>query len=297
MVEDDHRATVKARSAAFIRIELSNNDRAAPDEEEFLVCQRALLRAAGPWWSHRHQCDSILLRRLDRRCQPMALSASRHKDQGPISISRGITCAIAAGLLPCVVLLLAMGYDFGREHFLLSILPTLFFVALIWLTARNLLVAFLSPGSQRPFHGWKRALLSLTIPAGFFASALGCMGPSLIGCSRTCAWLSLIGIPAAAIAAMAYLAWPRPWILVLLLLVSLGFLVPNCTCDNVVNHRWIVWLGLSPACFSLGATIALLAISALHVRQNVLWSATCAWGGVGGCLAFFVCHHFLHYPW
>jgi len=219
------------------------------------------------------------------------------RDQGPISISRGITYAIAAGLLPCVVLLLAMGYDFGREHFLLSILPTLFFVALIWLTARNLLVAFLSPGSQRPFHGWKRALLSLTIPAGFFASALGCMGPSLTGCSRTCAWLSLIGIPAAAIAATAYLAWPRPWILVLLLLVSLGFLVPNCTCDNVVNHRWIVWLGLSPACFSLGATIALLAISALHVRQNVLWSATCAWGGVGGCLAFFVCHHFLHYPW
>jgi len=200
-------------------------------------------------------------------------------------------------LFPCAFLLLSAAYDFGREYILIGILPTLFIAGVIWLIASNVLFAFRWRLPKPPLNRWRRLLLASAIPAGFFASALGCMGPSLRGCSRTCAWLSLFGISAAAIGSLVYTVWPRPGILLLMLLLSMSFLVPNCACDNVVNHRWIAWLGLSPACFSMGVIVALLSISTLHTRQRVVLSASCSWLGVAGSLAFFVGHHFLHYPW
>ena len=205
--------------------------------------------------------------------------------------------AIGTVLFPCAILLLSAAYDFGREYILIGILLTLFFAGVIWLIARNVLFAFRRCLPEPPLNRWTRLLLASAIPAGFFASALGCMGPSLSGCSHPCALLSLFGISAATIGSLVYIAWPRRGILLLMLLLCMSFLVPNCACDNVVNHRWIAWLGLSPACYSVGVIGALLSISTLHTRQRVVLSASYSWLGIAGTLAFFVGHHFLYSPW
>ncbi len=222
--------------------------------------------------------------------------APEGRDAGQIW-NRVLALGIAAGLVPCAILLLSMACDFGREYILVSVLATPFFALSVWLVARNVWFAFCRPVPKSPLNRRRRLLLAAAIPVGFFACALGCMGLSLRGCSRTCASLSLFGIPAAAIGSLVYIIWPRPGVLLLMLLLSMSFLAPNCVCDNVVNDRWIALLGLSPACYSIGVVIALLSISTLHTRQRVGLSATYSWLGVAGCLAFFVCHHFLHYPW
>ncbi len=230
----------------------------------------------------------------DRLAQ-IARSAPEGPDVG--RIDRVIAIGVATGLFPCATLLLSMGYDFGREYGLLCLPPTLFFAWVIWLVARNVVLAFRKRVPEPPLNRWRRLLLAAAIPAGFLGCALGCMGLSLAGCSRPCALLSLFGIPAAAILALVFILWPRPGILLVMLLLSMTFLVPNCACDNVVNHRWIAWLGLSPACYAIGVTIALLCISTLQSRQHVALSASCCWVGVSGSLVFFIGHHFLHYPW
>ncbi len=234
--------------------------------------------------------------RIADRPPRIAESASERRDAGEIC-NRVLAVAVAAAFFPCASLLLSMAYDFGHENILVCILLTLFFALVVCLIARNALYAFRRRLPEPPLNCWKRLLLASAIPAGFFACALGCMGLPLRGCSPTCALLSLFGIPAAAIGSLLYVLWPRPGILLLMLALSMSFLIPNCACDNIVNHRWITWLGLSPACYSMGMTIALLSVSTLLTRRRVALSASCSWLGVTGCLAFFVCHHFLHYPW
>lgn len=153
---------------------------------------------------------------VPERLSEIAAPPANRRGAGRI-FDRVIAVAIAAGLLPCTTLLLSMDYDFGREYSVLCILPTLFFACVIWLIAWNVLFAFRGRLPQSPLSRWRRLLLASAIPAGLFASALGCMGLSLTGCSRTCGMLSLFGIPAGAIVSLAYIFWPRPGILLAML--------------------------------------------------------------------------------
>ena len=208
-----------------------------------------------------------------------------------------IAILLVLGLAVCSLLLLVAGYDFGREYFLLSVAPIVFFLAVLWLIGRNTAHAFQVPAPAAPLRLRARLLLVLAIAAGFVASALGCMGLSFFGCTSICMFLSHVWIPLTGAVTLLYLAFPRPGVLAVLLLLCLAFLVPNCACDNVVNHRWIELWDVSPACFSLGITISLASISALYTQRAVRVSGICVWLGVTVCLFFWVGHHFFHFPW
>lgn len=134
---------------------------------------------------------------VPERLSGIAAPPANRRGAGRI-FDRVIAVAITAGLLPCATLLLSMGYDFGREYSVLCILPTLFFACVIRLIARNVLFAFRGRLPQSPLSRWRRLLLASAIPAGLLASALGCMGLSLTGCSRTCG-INSAGVDKAAI--------------------------------------------------------------------------------------------------
>ena len=206
---------------------------------------------------------------------------------------------LLTGLMAASALLAAATYDFAVQFRWLAIGPATLFAAILSVAIRNTLAVARSGASVTLPKPSQRALLVFAIPAGFLASSLGCMGMELAGCTPTCNTLTRGAIPLTLVAAIAYMFAPRGrgWLLLLLTCVSLLFLIPNCRCDNVINHRWINLLGQSPACFSLGVTIAMTSVAALSTGRRVWFSAGLAWAAVGACFSFFIAHHMFHFPW
>src|SRR5581483_3063768 len=140
-------------------------------------------------------------------------------------------------------------------------------------------------------------LLLLSIPLGFLASSLDCTGLSLAGCTPFCTFIKTVWIPLLAAASVAYLQLRWPVLLTLMLAASAVPLVPHCLCFNPGNGWWIERLGASPTCYAWGFVVTLIAIGALSSGRRA-WLALLVNGAIiGGATAFFVGHHYFHFPW
>ncbi|HJQ26689.1 MAG TPA: hypothetical protein VKA60_22425 [Blastocatellia bacterium] len=145
--------------------------------------------------------------------------------------------------------------------------------------------------------GAASVLLLLSIPLGFLASSLDCTGLSLAGCTPFCTFIKTVWVPLLAAASAAYLILRWPGLLPLMLAASAVPLVPHCLCFNPGNGWWIERLGASPTCYAWGFVVSLIAIGALRSGRRV-WLALLVNGAIiGGATAFFVGHHYFHFPW
>jgi hypothetical protein len=74
-------------------------------------------------------------------------------------------------------------------------------------------------------------------------------------------------------------------------------LVPHCLCFNVGNGWWIDRIGASPVCYAWGFTVSVIAVSALRYGKRAWASLVLCGAIIAGAAAFFVSHHYFHYPW
>jgi len=142
----------------------------------------------------------------------------------------------------------------------------------------------------------KRALLLAAIPLGLLASSLDCMGLTLQGCSPFCTFVKLVWIPLIAVCCALYFLIGKPvWLTAITVLLFVP-LVPHCVCYNVGNGWWIDRIGASPLCYGWGFVVSIIAVGAL--RPGRLWpSLVVCLAIIGGAVAFFVSHHYFHFPW
>ncbi|HVF90682.1 MAG TPA: hypothetical protein VNH22_11495 [Blastocatellia bacterium] len=203
---------------------------------------------------------------------------------------------LTAGLVLAAFLLFRFAIDFSAQMSPLIAGP-------FWLLAlATLLVAGanLAQGSRYRHRGLAeraRPYLLWAIPLGFIASSLDCMGLTLWGCTRGCSVIKLGIIPAIALTCAAYNRGRRPWMLTAIVALSFAALVPHCLCYNAGNGWWIDRLGASPVCYVWGFAVTLVAVAALRTGALILPSLALCASIVGGSLAFFVGHHFFHFPW
>ncbi|HST24316.1 MAG TPA: hypothetical protein VLR90_24655 [Blastocatellia bacterium] len=142
-----------------------------------------------------------------------------------------------------------------------------------------------------------QALFLAMIPSGFIASSLDCTGLSLSGCTPFCTFIKTVWVPAMAILCATYFF--KKWNALLLGISAMAFvpLVPHCVCFNVGNGWWIERIGTSPVCYAWGFTVSVISISALR-RGKRVWASLIVSGAIiAGATAFFVSHHYFHFPW
>jgi hypothetical protein len=142
-----------------------------------------------------------------------------------------------------------------------------------------------------------RALLLAMIPLGFAASSLDCTGLSLNGCTPFCTFVKTIWIPAIAVLCATYFF--KSWNALLLVISAMTFLslVPHCVCFNVGNGWWIELIGASPVCYAWGFIVSVISVSALRYGPRVWPSLIVCSTIITGATAFFVSHHYFHFPW
>ena len=203
---------------------------------------------------------------------------------------------LAVGSVVAAALLLRFAIDFSAQMSPLLAAPFWLLVLATLLVA----TASLWRGSKdRPRESARRArpFLLLAIPLGFIASSLSCMGLTLEGCSRGCSVIKFAVLPAIALACAAYYFGHKPWMLTAVLALAFAALVPHCLCYNVGNGWWIDRIGASPVCYVWGFAVTLVSVGALRTGWLVLPSLALCASIIGGSLAFFVSHHFFHFPW
>ncbi|HJZ68437.1 MAG TPA: hypothetical protein VKF81_09980 [Blastocatellia bacterium] len=204
---------------------------------------------------------------------------------------------LRAGLVISAALLIRFAIDFSMKM-------RWWLAAPFWL----LLIAALATGavnvvSLPKFQGTSqprirdRALLLAAIPLGFLTSSLGCTGLSLHGCSPFCTFVKLVWIPLIAAACVGYLFALKRALLTAIVVMSFVPLIPHCVCYNVGNAWWIDRLGASPLCYGWGFVVSVIALGALLKGKNLLQSLAICFAIVGGSTAFFVAHHYFHFPW
>jgi hypothetical protein len=142
-----------------------------------------------------------------------------------------------------------------------------------------------------------RALMLAMIPLGFFTSSLDCTGLSLQGCSPFCTFIKLIWIPLIAVVCLVYYLTRKPAWLTMIVLMSFVALVPHCLCYNVGNAWWIDRIGTSPLCYGWGFVVSLIAVGAWRKVGCLRPSIVLCFTIIGGAVAFFVSHHYRHFPW
>jgi hypothetical protein len=201
------------------------------------------------------------------------------------------------GALIAAALLIKFAIDFLVQPALLAV-PFLFVVSgSIGVLAYNVFSAKtedIGPGRTQRIP---RGALLVLVPAGFFASSLGCTGLEPFGCSPFCTFVKLVWVPALGIGALLYyLHASRP---ILLALTAMCFvpLYPHCVCRNVANAWWIDRFGASVECYVWGFTAALIVLTSLRKRRGAWPSLAVSGLIVSGALAFFVGHHYFKFPW
>jgi hypothetical protein len=142
-----------------------------------------------------------------------------------------------------------------------------------------------------------RALLLATIPLGFLASTLDCSGLAPNGCTPLCTLIKLGLIPALALLCALYFFRPFIGLPILIGLLSFVTLVPHCVCTNVGNGWWIARLGASPMCYVWGFSVSLIALGAIRSGRHAALSLLVNAAILGGAMAFFISHHYFHFPW
>jgi len=203
---------------------------------------------------------------------------------------------LAAGLLAASVFLIRFAIDFSSEMSPTLAVPFwLLVLATLLVAGANLLRG--GEGRRQNLAERARPLFLLAIPLGFISSSLSCMGLTLWGCTLGCSVIKLAILPAIAITCAAYYFEQRSWALTLIAALSFATLAPHCLCYNVGNGWWIDRMGASPICYVWGFAATLVSVAALRTGA-LIWPslAVCA-SIIGGSLAFFVSHHFFHFPW
>lgn len=140
-------------------------------------------------------------------------------------------------------------------------------------------------------------LLLAAIPLGFLTSSLDCTGLSLSGCSHFCTFVKDIWVPMIALGGIAYLVTRSRSLLLLMTTMSFLPLVPHCVCYNVANAWWIDHIGASPECYSWGLAVSVVSLSSVTRSVNRWASVVICYAIIGGASAFFVGHHYFHFPW
>lgn len=202
-----------------------------------------------------------------------------------------VAWAIAAFLLS------RFAIDFAIEMNWLMAIPFWLLVVAALTVALSNIIAANKKRSNIALPKGVRALFLAMIPAGFIASSLDCTGLSLSGCTPFCTFIKTVWIPAIAMVCAAYLF--KQWGGLLLGVSAMAFvpLVPHCVCFNVGNGWWIERIGASPVCYAWGFTVSLISVSALK-SGNRAWASLIICGAIiTGATAFFVSHHYFHFPW
>jgi hypothetical protein len=204
------------------------------------------------------------------------------------------------GLVISAVLLIRFAIDFseGMKWWLAAPFCLLVIVAL-GVGVANVFSVVKSENvtTHRPLRDAKGVLLLAAIPLGFLASSLGCMGLSLQGCSPFCTFVKLVWTPLiAAVCAGYFFSGKQGW---LTAIVAMSFvpLVPHCVCYNVGNAWWIDRIGASPLCYGWGFVVSIIAAGALRRAEGLWPSLVVCFAIIAGASAFFVSHHYLHFPW
>jgi hypothetical protein len=195
------------------------------------------------------------------------------------------------------VLLVRFGLDFGSAMPVWLGVPAWALVLAALALAVRHAVATTSDGP--PLGPREKGALLGIAPVAFVASSLDCSGLSLEGCTATCTVLKLAWLPMFAVGCVVVgaPARPAPRAAALLVAFTLPALVPHCVCRNWVNLWWIHELGSSPMCFGWGFVASLVALGALARRSAVLPSLAVSGAITCGTTAFFVGHHYFHFPW
>jgi len=199
------------------------------------------------------------------------------------------------------ILLGRFAIDFIHEMPALLAIP---FVLLVGVTLGVAAININAAGNPEPTGRERKrkarlatALLLLSVPLGFIASSLDCTGLSLSGCTAFCTFIKMIWIPGIALGCVAYAIRPSHALWGWVLLMSLVPLAPHCTCFNVGNGWWIDRLGASPTCYSWGFAASLVALSALRAGKREWLALLVNSAIIGGATAFFISHHYFHFPW
>ena len=201
------------------------------------------------------------------------------------------------GLLTASVLLMRFALDFSDEMSPLLAAPFWALVlAALSLAAINL---FLSSNEKRVDDppGRMQAILLGTIPLGFLASTLDCMGLTLEGCTSYCTFVKLGWIPLMTLACALYLMTRKAWVITVIAIMSFAPLAPHCICYNPGNGWWIDRLGASPVCYSWGFVVSMISIGALRPGALICPSIAVNFVIITGAISFFIAHHYLHFPW
>jgi len=194
-------------------------------------------------------------------------------------------------------LLSRFAIDFTLEmNWLMAIAFWLLVIAALAVAFSNIVTA-----SEKKSHDAlpknMQALFLAMIPLGFIASSLDCTGLSLSGCTPFCTFIKTVWVPAMAIGCAAYFF--KEWNALLLGISAMAFvpLVPHCVCFNVGNGWWIERIGTSPVCYAWGFTVSVISVSALRYGKRVWASLVVCSTIITGATAFFVSHHYFHFPW
>src|SRR5262249_8456876 len=139
--------------------------------------------------------------------------------------------------------------------------------------------------------------LLLAVPLGFLASALDCTGLSLSGCSGFCTFVKNVWIPIIALGVITYLVTESRAVLLSMSVMSLLPIMPHCVCYNVANAGWIDHIGASPECYAWGLAVSVVALSSVTRGVNRWASVALCYSIIAGSTAFFLGHHYFHFPW
>lgn len=202
-----------------------------------------------------------------------------------------VAVAIAAFLL------LRFAVDFTAEMDWLMAIPFWLLVIVALAVALLNIAAASEEKSHDSLPKSTQAGLLAMIPLGFVASSLDCTGLSLSGCTPFCTFIKTIWIPAIAVLCATYFF--KAWKGLLLGISAMTFLslVPHCVCFNVGNGWWIERIGASPVCYVWGFLVSVISVSALRYGNRV-WPSLIVCGAIiTGATAFFVSHHYFHFPW
>jgi hypothetical protein len=231
----------------------------------------------------------------------IGVKRTRRKEIIGMTASKLQRLLLVVAWIVAAVLLGRFTIDFVKE------MPTLLAAPFVLLVAVALAVAALNiiaadrrlPGRDAQVSASRvtTALLLLSVPLGFIASSLDCTGLSLEGCTPFCTFIKVMWIPALAVACVLYWKWSASLVAVLILLMGFVPLVPHCTCVNVGNGWWIERIGASPTCYAWGFTTSLLALGALGARKREWLTLVVNAAIITGASAFFVGHHYFHFPW
>jgi hypothetical protein len=210
---------------------------------------------------------------------------------------------LAIGLGVATILLARFAYDFARRmHPLLGIPGALLAMGAIVACGATMF----GKSGESPRDKRIVAASLFAIPCGFIASALDCAGLSIEGCGwgvREVAFCTIVKVgilPAMLVLGTAWAITKRRWILGLVVIVGMVTLVPHCVCRNPVNVWWIETLGASPMCFGWGFVNTVLSVGVLSGRgrrAGMLLSLGVSYASAGGSFAFFIGHHYFHFPW